>query len=218
MNGQVKLLLVDDHALIRETLADRLNREPDLLVLAVVGEAEAAIQACAEHDPDMVLMDINMPGLSCFDASRRLRSLRPQVKIIFLSAFTHDLYIDQALKVKAHGYITKREPVPRVIAAIREVATGGAYFSDEVSSRIVVESSGTKLRQQQRSIASTLTSRELDVLLYIAKGLSQKEIAHLMNRAEKTVSAHTTRLMEKVDIHDRVELAKFAIREGLAEP
>ncbi len=218
MTGQVKLLLVDDHALIRETLADRLNREPDLLVVAVVGEAEAALQACCDHHPDLVLMDINMPGLSCFDASRRLRSVRPQVKIIFLSAFTHDLYIDQALKVKAHGYLTKREPVLRVIAAIREVASGGAYFSEEVRSRIVVDSSGTKLRQQERSIASTLTSRELDVLIYIAKGMSLKEIARQMNRSEKTVSAHTARLMEKSNIHDRLELAKFAIREGLAEP
>ncbi len=217
MTGQVKLLLVDDHALIRETLADRLNREPDLFVVAVVAEAEAAMRACGDYEPDLVLMDINMPGLSCFDASRRIRTLRPQVKIIFLSAFTHDIYIDQALKVKAHGYITKREPVPQVIAAIREVASGGAYFSDEVRSRIIVDAYGAKLRQEERSIASTLSDRELDVLLYIARGMSGKEIARNMNRSDKTVATHIARLMEKLQIHDRVELARFAIREGLAE-
>ena len=217
VNGEVKLLLVDDHALFRGALADLLRHEVDFVVVGSVGTADEAVRIAKKSLPDIILMDIDMPGLDSFEAARKLRVLTPEARIIFVSSFTKDNYIDQALKVKAHGYLTKWEPPEKALAAIREVATGGAYFSEEVRSRIVVDETGVKLRQGPRTRVSTLTKRQREILRYIAQGRGKKDIATTMNLSVKTISNHTTHLMNKLNIHDRVELTRFAIREGLAE-
>ena len=177
MTTQVRILVVDDHALVRGALAERLRQEADLAVVGTASTADEAIDQTISLKPDIILMDIDMPGLICFDAARTITSTSPATKIIFVSAFLHDWYIEQALAVKAQGYVTKREPPEAVISAIRDVAEGGAYFSDEVRSRIIVDSSGAKLAQSGKSRVSTLTAREIEVLRYIARGLSKKEIA-----------------------------------------
>jgi DNA-binding NarL/FixJ family response regulator len=217
MNGNIRVLIVDDHALVRGALSERLKREPGLDVVGGAGDAGEAIRMTLDHNPDIVVMDIDMPGMICFDAAREIASLRPETRVIFLSAFLHDWYIQQALHVKARGYLTKREPPEKVITAIREVASGGAYFSEEVRARIVVDRNGATLSEDAKSLVSTLTTREVEVLRYIARGLSKKEIAHIMHISAKTVDKHSTNLMSKLRIHDRVELARYAIREGLAE-
>ena len=217
MTTGVRIVVADDHALVRGALAERLRREPEFEVVGTAGTADEAIELAMQLQPHVVLMDIDMPGLICFDAARTMMTTSPEVRVIFLSAFIHDWYIEQALAVKARGYITKREPPERVVSAIREVAAGGAFFSDEVRSRLVVDSSGAKLAEESKSRASTLTSREVEVLRYIAKGLSKKEVAQTMHLSVKTIDRHCANLMQKLDIHDRVELARFAIREGLAE-
>ncbi len=217
MTSGIRILVADDHALVRGALAERLRREPEFEVVGTAGTADEAIELSMQLQPHIVLMDIDMPGLICFDAARTMTTTSPDVRIIFLSAFIHDWYIEQALAVKARGYITKREPPERVVAAVREVAAGGAFFSDEVRSRLIVDSSGAKLAEESKSRASTLTAREVEVLRYIAKGLSKKEVAQTMHLSVKTIDRHCANLMQKLDIHDRVELARFAIREGLAE-
>lgn len=217
MNGNIRIMIVDDHTLVRAVLADHVQREPDIDVVGTAGNADEAIRSVLECDPDIILMDIDMPGLISFDAAREIASLRPDVRVIFLSAFLHDWYIQQALQVKARGYLTKREPPETVVAAIREVASGGAYFSEEVRSRITVGTHGVSLAEGTASLASTLTTREVEVLRYIASGLSKKEIAAIMHISAKTVDKHSTNLMRKLKIHDRVELARYAIRAGLAE-
>lgn len=214
MNDKITILLVDDHALVRGALAERLNREPDLLVVGRAGSADEAICKATECRIDIILMDIDMPGLNCFEAAKRLGVICPKARLIFLSAFKHDRYIEQALEVKAHGYLTKRESPEKVVAAIREVAAGGAYFSKEVQSRIIVDEAGANL---PRSRVSKLTPRELEVLQYIARGYGKREIGNIMNLSTKTIENHTTSLMARLRIHDRVDLARFAFREGLAE-
>lgn len=214
---QIRVLLVDDHALVRSTVAERLRKESDILVVGEVDNADDSIGATLEHKPDVVLMDIDMPGLLCFDAASRINTLRPEVSVIYLSAFFNDRFIQQALEAKASGYLTKSEPPETVIKAIREVASGGAYFSTEVQSRIVVGARGAKLAQEPKSRVSTLTPREVQILQYLARGLAKKEIAQTLSISVKTVDRHTFNLMEKLNIHDRVGLARFAIREGLAE-
>jgi len=217
MSDPIRILVVDDHALVRGALCEHLQREPGLAVAGTAATADEAIvklDACA---PDIVLMDIDMPGMNCFNAARTIQSLRAEAKIVFLSAFTHDRYIEQALAVKARGYLTKREPPEAVVQAIREVASGGAYFSEEVRSRIIIDQKGAKLATEARSRASSLTAREVEILQYIARGLSKKEIAATAHLSVKTVDRHCANLMNKLDIHDRVELARFAIREGLAD-
>ncbi|MBN2562719.1 MAG: response regulator transcription factor [Phycisphaerae bacterium] len=218
MAREIKILLVDDHALVRGALAERLQREPRFVVTGTAGTADEAITKTLAGRPDVILMDIDMPGMVSFDAAREITRMWPETRIIFLSAFMHDQYIEEALKVKARGYLTKREPPERVVEAILEVAAGGACFSEEVQSRIVVGSTGARLLTARKSRAATLRPRELETLRYIARGMSKKKIAEQMSISVKTVEHHTMRLMRTLDIHDRVGLALFAIREGLAEP
>ena len=176
-----------------------------------------AIESALELMPDVVLMDIDMPGLICFDAAQRIAGLCPTARIIFLSAFFHDHYIEQALRVKARGYLTKSEPLRQVVVAIKQVAGGRVYFSAEIRARIVADTFGVRLAQPQRTRASTLSAREVEVLRYLARGMSKKEIAHTMHISLKTVEGHAEKLMSKLDIHDRVELTRYAIREGMVQ-
>lgn len=213
----IKVMLVDDHALVRGALAERLGREAGLFVVGCADDAENALHMAAETRPDVIVMDIDMPGLSCFDAARQISEALPRAALIFLSAFCNDRYIGQALQVRARGYLTKGEPPESLIAAIREVAAGGAYYSPEVQSRIVITGSGVSLASRPVSRASTLTPRELEVLQYLARGLRKKDIAGAMKLSVKTIERHSENLMTKLAIHDRVELTLFAIREGLVK-
>ena len=216
--AMIRILLVDDHMLVRDVLSERLNREPGLSVVAKAINAEQAMAMCATHTPNIILMDIDMPGLICFDAAERIMSLHQKTHIIFLSAFFNDRYIEQALRIKARGYVTKREPPEVVVAAVREVAAGGIFFSQEVRNRMVIGDDGVRLVDDAATRSSTLTPRELEVLRYVARGLSKKEIANTMSISVKTIENHCGSLMTKLGIHDRVVLARYAIREGLAEP
>ncbi len=217
MSNSISILLVDDHALVRTMLEDRLADERDLQIVGTAENADIAVDKAVEHNPDVILMDIDMPGLICFDAARTIQTLSPNTHIVFLSAFFNDRYIEQALEVGAMGYLTKRDPPESVIAAVRAAAAGKSYFSAEVQSRICVDSAGTGLTHPKRSRVSTLSNRELEVLRYLARGMSKKEIAQTMHISAKTVANHTAHLMAKLDIHDRVVLSRFAVREGLAE-
>jgi DNA-binding NarL/FixJ family response regulator len=217
MTETISILLADDHALVRATLAQCLQSEPDFQVVGEVSNADEAVVQCIQHRVNIVLMDIDMPGLQCFEAAQTIRTRCPDTKIIFLSAFFHDRYIEQALKVEASGYVTKAEPPQSVIKAIRMAVAGRVYFSPEVQSRIVFDAKGVKLSYNKPTRLSTLTPRELQVLRYLARGMSKKEIARTINLSVNTIERHSDRLMNKLDIHDRVELTRFAIREGLAE-
>lgn len=203
--------------MLRRLLSRRLDAEIDMTVVAAVTDADEATTEAIRLKPDIILMDIDMPGLSCFEAAKTIRQQCPDSRIIFLSAFFHDRYIEQAVAVKAWGYITKNEPEDSVLTAIRKVSAGIAYFSPEVKARIVVDSQGARLASPVKPRGATLTEREMEVLRYLARGMAKKEIARTMHISVNTVNRHTTSLMTKLDIHDRVELTRYAIREGLAE-
>ncbi len=217
LTTDIRVLLVDDHGLVRESVRCFLDAEPEITVVATAADAKEAIAIAGENDLDVVLMDIDMPGLDCFDAANRIRSQSSSVEVVFLSAFFHDLYIERALAVKAAGYLTKSEPPSKVVEAIRQVARGRVYFSPEISDRIVEDSSGVRLAKSPRTRGSMLSPREIEVIRYIARGLSKKDIAGIMSLSVKTIEGHTHNIMRKLDLHNRVELTRFAIREGLAE-
>jgi len=216
MSSPITVLLADDHAMVREMLRDRLQAELDIAVVGVVETADQAVTRALELRPTVVVLDIDMPGLLSFDAARTIKSHLPDTSVIFLSAFFHDRYIEEALAAEVSGYVTKTEPTDSIVQAVRDAVSGAAYFSPEVRARIVVDSGGTRLAQTTLTRSSTLTRRELEVLRYIAKGLAKKEIAETLHLSVKTVERHSDNLMRKLDIHDRVELARHAIREGLA--
>jgi DNA-binding NarL/FixJ family response regulator len=211
----VEVLLVDDHVLVRETLAERLRREPGIVVVGVVGTADEAITAAIETSPDVILLDIDMPGIISFDAVRTISAFNPATRVVFLSGYVRDSFLDQALAVQARGYLTKWEPPDTIVAAVLEVASGGTYYSGAVRARLAARSGGTTPTAGPRSRTSDLTSRELQVLTYIARGLPKKEIGRIMHVSIKTVEAHAQRVMNKLGVHDRVQLARLAIREGL---
>ncbi len=216
MENPIRVLLVDDHALVRSAIGDRLKQDVHLVV-ETAWNADDAIGKCTEFQPHVVLMDIDMPGLNCFDAARQIAATGSASKIIFLSAYVQDTLVERAIDAKASGYMTKSEPFGELLLGIREVARGGTCFSEEVESRMVVDARGGRRAVKPKTRLATLTPREQGVLSYIAKGLSKKEIAVLMHISVKTVDSHTVRLMNKLHIHDRVELARFAIREGLVQ-
>lgn len=218
MSRAITVLLVDDHALVRNTLSAWLRQTGKFDVVGAAADADTAVTDAIRLQPDVVVMDIDMPGLLAFDAARVIRSRSPNSRILFLSAFFHDRYIEEALNVEASGYIGKGQPPERVAEAIATVASGGVSFAPEVQSRIVIDQTGLHLAGTGRTRTSTLTPRELEVLRYVARGMAKKDIAKTMHLSVKTVDNHCTSLMTKLDIHDRVDLARFAIREGLAEP
>ena len=217
MNAAISILLVDDHALVREMLKERLESEADLAVVGTAPDADAAVTQALAHKPDIVLMDIDMPGMACFDAAKLIKKRCPHTRIVFLSAFSHDRYIEDALEAKATGYITKEEPPEVIIQAVRQAASGAAYFSPKVQARLIINEDSVNITGQQTPRTSLLTPRELEVLRLIAQGYTKKEIAQRLYIAPKTVEHHSGTLMAKLDIHNRVELARFAIREGLTE-
>lgn len=217
MSAPISILLVDDHGLVRDTLRLRLDAESDMTVVGVADNAGDGLRQAMDLRPRIVLMDIDMPGQSCFAAVRDLKVHCPQTRVIYLSAFSNDRYIDDALASHAWGYVTKDEPADVIVKAIRLAASGSAYFSPKVQSRMVVDTRGIRLSRSGKSRASLLSTREVEVVRYLARGMTHREIAKTMHIAVKTVDKHCSNLMSKLDIHDRVELARFAFREGLSE-
>jgi len=217
MSDSIKVLLADDHTLLRRAVARVLHESPTITVVAEVGNADDAITAALRFNPNVVVLDIDMPGIASFDAARTIIARVSTARVLFLSAFTHDRYIEAALACGALGYLSKNEPPEKVIDAIRAVAGGQCYFSPEVQARLVIDSDGVHLGHESKSRAATLTNREVEVLRYIARGMSKKEIAKTMHLSVKTIENHSASIMARLDIHDRVELTRFAIREGLIE-
>ena len=217
MENPIRIMVVDDHSLVRESIVRALNADPDLFVVGTAKNADEAVKAIRSAEPDILLMDVDMPGMACFEAVERIHLIRQEIRVIFLSAFHHDHYIEQAVRVKARGYLTKSESLESMIQAVKKVANGMVSFSDQVMERLVANKSGLGLKQPQRTRSASLSNREIEVLRYVARGLAKKQIATTMHVSIKTVDSHVTRVMSKLDIHDRVELTRFAIREGLAE-
>ncbi|NLX21005.1 MAG: response regulator transcription factor, partial [Phycisphaerae bacterium] len=212
------LLVVDDHGLVRDSLSVMLDREKDFTIVGTAENADDAISKVLQLKPDLVLMDIDMPGISCFDAVQIIRSRSPQTKFILVTAYEHDEHLEQALRVKVNGFVLKSEGLASLAAAIRDVAAGRIHYSPEVMNRLVVQDNQIRLDKPPKSRLATLSPRERELLRVLAKGLSLKEAASVLGISYKTADKQKASLMAKLDIHDRVELARYAIREGMVEP
>lgn len=215
---EIKVLVVDDHGVVRDGVSGVLSREPDITIIGTAENADEAIAKTLELRPDVVLMDIDMPGVSCFDAIQIIRSRAQDTKIILVTAHEHDEYLEQALRVKANGYVLKNEGMAALADAVRDVHKGRIHISPEVMNRLVVQGSEIRLDNPPKSRLSTLSPRERELLRILAKGLSLKEAASVLGISYKTADKQKASLMAKLDIHDRVELARYAIREGMVQP
>ena len=214
----LRVVVADDHGLVRGVLREHLVQRQLFDVVAAVGDADAALGAALAHTPDVVVLDVEMPGRSTFEVARSIGSALPRTAVMFLSSYFQDRYIEQAVAAGARGYVVKTSTPEQFIEAIRQVAQGGVAFSAEVMDRLVIDRSGVRLTGGLSTKLSQLSDREIEVVRYLATGLSKKEIAGNMHLSVKTVQNHADRLMQKLGIHDRVALARFAIREKIVSP
>ena len=211
----IHCLLVDDHTLFREGIRRLLDSEPDL---TVVGEASNALDALArvrELRPDVVLMDIGMPGMSSFEAARVIEKTFPQTRLLFLTMYEDEEYLLQGLDVGASGYLLKDAPVHRLLSAVREVHAGRKFLSPQVVEKLVDDfrSRSTGSPGIARSVA--LTPREREVVKMIAEGNSVRKIANLLGLSMKTIEAHKFNLMRKLNIHNKAQLVTYAIQKKI---
>ncbi len=218
--GQIRLLCVDDHAFLIDGLEARLALEPDLQLVARLGSADGLLGEVRRHRPDIVLLDIEMPGPDPFEAAADVHRSYPDVRTVFLSAYVRDHYITAAVRAGAWGYFAKSEPSEVILDGLRSVAGGQFTFSPRVAERCRPPAGPAVSAQPGPKVSrlEALSPRELEVLRLIGKGLSRAEIAKAISRSPKTVDGHRESIMEKLDIRDRAGLVRFAIREGLIEP
>ncbi len=215
---KIKVLIIDDHEVVREGLATVINSQPNLIVVGQASTAAAGLLAVEENKPDVILVDISIPGENVFEHIKEYRKASPNVKILFLSAYSTDANVEKAIKAGGAGFITKSEPSLTIVAALTEVANGKKYFSQDVTNRLVTNGEATTNISETQVKGELLSPREIEVLCSVGRGLTAKEIATKLNISSKTVERHKSNIMAKLGIHNQVELTRYAIREGLLTP
>jgi DNA-binding NarL/FixJ family response regulator len=208
----IRVLLVDDQALVRTGFRLILNAEPDLEVVGEAGDGAAAVEQAAEVRPDVVLMDIRMPGLDGIAATRELVSRGLATRVLMLTTFDLDEYVVDAFRAGASGFLLKTSPGDQLVAAVRTVHTGEALLAPASTRRLIEQA----VRPPRESPAlEVLTARERDVLALLARGLSNAEIAGELVVEPSTVKSHVASVLAKLDLRDRVQAVVFAYESGL---
>ena len=215
MSDQIRLLLADDHAVVRSGLRMLLEAQPDM---TIVGEAETgqeAIRRVAELSPDVVLMDIEMPGMNGIEATRRIKANAPASAVLALTMYEDDQYFFEMLRAGASGYVPKRAAPDELVSAIRAVSRGEVFLYPSLAGRLVQDYLRRGPAGEGEPPGDELTPREQEVLTLIAQGFSNNEIADQLVISAKTVDRHRENIMRKLNLHNRVDLVKYALRKGL---
>ena len=213
--AKIRVLLTDDHTLFRQGVRTLLSSECDMEVVGEAAQGAEAVTLARQLRPDVVIMDIGMPGMSAFEATRRIRKDRPETKVVFLSMYDDEDYLAESVEIGASGYLLKESPAEQLVSAIREVHRGGNYLSPRLLTRLVDD-----FREQGRSPArqtrlGTLTKREREVTKLLAEGKSVKEVAANFDLSVKTIEAHKFNLMRKLNIHNKAQLVQYAIQKKI---
>jgi DNA-binding NarL/FixJ family response regulator len=209
-NDKIKVLLVDDHALVRDGVRLMLGTSDDIEVIAEAENAQQALKRVEQQDFDVALVDLALPGTNGLDLLKRLRTLKPKLAVLILSMYAEDIYAVRALKHGAAGYLTKNSPAALVVAAVRKVAAGGKHVNPALLDKLAHEIGGGK-----KSRHETLSERELDVLRLIASGQSLVQIADTLNLSPKTITTYRARILEKIGVSSNAELGRYALESGL---
>ena len=214
MSAPVRVLLADDHTLVRAGVRRILESQPGFAVVAEVADGDAALAALAEHAADVLVLDLSMPGKDGFEVLRRARDVRPGLRVLVLSMHAGAEYVQRAVREGADGYLLKDSAVQDLVAGIRSVMEGRAFYSPAVQGQLA------RLAGQRRGGGGleSLTEREREVLRQVARGLTTKEIAAALAISMRTVDSHRANLMRKLDLRSVARLTQFAIREGLVDP
>jgi two-component system response regulator NreC len=210
----IRILLADDHKILRNGLRSLIENEPWMEVVGEAADGREALRLARKLAPDVIVMDVSMPGLNGVEAARQIASEVPKVKIIALSMYSDRRFVIGMLKTGASGYLLKDCAFEELNRAIRTVMANQTYLSPGITG-IVVEDYVRQATENNRSASSLLTPREREVLQLLAEGRSVKQIASTLYISVKTVNTHRAQIMEKLNIHSIAELIKYAIREGL---
>lgn len=208
----IRILLADDHALVRQGFSMILSAQPDMEIIGEAGNGREAVELAEKLQPDVVIMDVTMPELNGIEATRRLSTVSPRTRVLALSMHKDAVYVREILRSGARGYLLKDSDDSDLIGAVRSVAKGEGYLSPAVSDAVL-----TDYRRHVTDPLDLLTSREREVLQMIAEGKTNKEIATTLNLSVYTVEAHRGRVMEKLNLHSTGELVRFALRSGLID-
>lgn len=214
----IRVLLADDQPIIRQGFRVILESESDM---EVVGEAQDGLDAVAQvgrRRPDIVLMDIRMPRMDGLDATREITKEADHPGVIIVTTFDLDEYVYGALRAGAAGFLLKDAPVERVVEAVRQVAVGNALVAPQVTRRLITQFAAAAPARRSDPVLGTLTPRERDVLLAIAHGLSNQDIARRLFLEESTVKSHVGRLLSKLELRSRVQAVIYAYETGLVSP
>jgi len=210
----VDLLLVDDHALFRFGLKSVLANADDIEVVGEVADGEAALDFVRDRLPDVVLMDVNMPGIGGIEATRRIVHVAPDVRVIAVTAMSEEPFPNQLLDAGARGYLSKGCPADELFKAVRDVVKGRYYISSDVARKLALDRIAT---QDETSPLKLLSPREMQVMLMIVQGQGNQQISEALFLSPKTISTYRHRLFEKLGVANDVELTHFAIRHNLVE-
>ncbi len=213
--SKIKVLIADDHALVREGIAAFLKLSTDIEVVGEASDGIAAIEKAKNFKPDVILMDIAMPKLGGLEATIELKKILPDLKILVLTQYEDKEYVSRFLKAGVSGYLLKHAVGSDLISAIRAVNRGEVYLYSSVASEVVASYLGREKKLSLEDPYEKLTDREKQVLKLLAEGYTHKEIAGILNISVKTVIAHHSNISEKLDIHNRSALTKFAIQKGI---
>ncbi|HZT32515.1 MAG TPA: response regulator transcription factor [Bryobacteraceae bacterium] len=212
MREKIRILLADDHAVVRQGFKMILGSQPDLEIVGEAGNGREAVELAERLQPDVVVMDVAMPELNGIEATRRLAASAPRTRVLALSMHKDSVYVREILRAGARGYLLKDALAADLLSAVRAVARGEGYLSPAVSDAVLND-----YRRHVTDPVDLLTSREREVLQMIAEGKTNKEIAGVLNLSVYTVDAHRGRIMEKLNVHNVNELVRFAVRHGLVD-
>ena len=211
--NKTRILICDDHTLFVEGMKAMLRNEPTLEIVGEARDGRQAVELVKELKPDLLLMDVSMPDMNGFDATRHVHEFDPAVKVLILTMHDDEELVARCLEAGAAGYIIKDAPAAQLLYAIETVQKGERYLSPAVLKKVV--DGYVRSASRPKTSYDRLSPREREVLKLLAEGLSVKEIAARLNLSVKTVDAHKSNLMRKIDVHDRTELVKYAIQKKL---
>lgn len=215
MTASIRVVVVDDHTLMRQGLVGLLDDQPDIEVVGQAGDAPSAFDLVEAARPDVVFMDIGLPGVSGLEVTARLRDSFPEVQVLIVTMHEREDYLFQALRAGASGYVLKGADVEDLLAAVRTVARGEVYVYQSLTGKLVGDYLSRIEEGDHRQSYDGLTEREREVLALIAEGMTSAEIGEKLFLSPHTVQTHRDHIMTKLDLHSRVALTKYAIRKGL---